>query len=189
MVELQESDSRLTLAAEMVLTLDLHFERDKTGDVGDFHNTNIHNSHFKIHDRTQLISNPFSLETLNNFNSSPPCGLLDSFNCVLNLPLPADYNGHVIYLVTANLNQEAVHVSEGEKSTGFHERVLALYPVRVDSNGGIDSSGKIYATVPVPVHTVLKCGTEPIRYVMLHFSDRRGLVGQFKPLASATRVR
>ena len=115
MVELQESDSRLTLAAEMVLTLDPNFERDKTGDVGEFHNTNIDNSHFKIHDRTQLISNPFSLKTVNNFNSSPPCGLLDSFNCVLNLPLPADYNGHVDYLVTANLNQEAVHVSEGKK--------------------------------------------------------------------------
>ena len=115
MVELQESDSRLTLAAEMVLKLVLNFERDKTGDVGEFHDSNIHNSHFKIHDRTQLISNPFSLETVNNFNSSPPCGLLDSFNCVLNLPLPADYNGHVDYLVTANLNHEAVHVSEGKK--------------------------------------------------------------------------
>ena len=111
MVELQESDSCLTLAAEMVLTLDPNFERDKTGDVGEFHNTNIDNSHFKIHDRTQLISSPFSLKTVNNFNSSSPCGLLDSFNCVLNLPLPADYKGHVIYLVTANLNQEAVHVS------------------------------------------------------------------------------
>ena len=119
MAELQESDSRLTLAAEMVLTLDLNFERDKTSDVGEFHNTNIHNSHFKFHDRTQLISNPFSLKTVNNFNSSPPCGLFDSFNSVLNLPLPTDYNGNVIYLVTANLNQEAVHVSEGKKSAGF----------------------------------------------------------------------
>ena len=82
MAELQESDSRLTLAAEMVLTLDLNFESDKTGDVGDFHNTNIHNSHFKIHDRTQSLSNPFSLNTVNNFNSSPPCGLFDSFNCI-----------------------------------------------------------------------------------------------------------
>ena len=147
MVELQESDSRLILTAGMVLTLDLNFERDKTGDVGEFHNTNIDNSHFKIHDRTQLISNPFSLKTVNNFNSSPPCGLFDSFNCVLNLPLLTDYNGHVDYLVTANLNQEAVHVSEGKKSTGFYERVLALYPVRVDSNGGSDTSGKIYVMV------------------------------------------
>ena len=144
MAELQESDSRLTFAAEMVLTLDLNFERDKTGDVGEFRNTNIHNSHFKIHDRTQLISNPFSLKTVNSFNSSPPCGLFDSFNRVLNLPLPADYDGHVDYLLTANLNQEDVHVSEGKKSPGFYERVLALYPVRVDSNGGSDSSGKIY---------------------------------------------
>ena len=45
MVELQESDSRLTLAAEMVLTLDPNFERDKTGDVGEFHNTNIDTFH------------------------------------------------------------------------------------------------------------------------------------------------
>ena len=149
MAELQESDSRITLAAEMVLKLVLNFERDKTGDVAEFHNSNIHNSHFKIHDRTQLISNSFSLKTVNYFNSLPPSRLLDSFNCVLNLPLPADYNGHVIYLVTANLNQEAVHVSEGKKSTGFHERVLALYPVRVDSNGGSDSSGARFSTVPV----------------------------------------
>ena len=127
MVELQESDSRLTLAAEMVLTLDPNFERDKTGDVGEFHNTNIDNSHFKIHDRTQLISNPFSLKTVNNFNSSSPCGLLDSFNCVLNLPLPADYNGHVDYLVTANLNQEAVHVSEGKKKVQASMNVYWLY--------------------------------------------------------------
>ena len=28
-------------AVEMVLTLDLHFERYKTGDVGKFHNTYI----------------------------------------------------------------------------------------------------------------------------------------------------
>ena len=127
MVELQESDSRLTLAAEMVLKLVLNFERDKTVDVGEFHDSNIHNSHFKIHDRTQLISNPFSLKTVNNFNSSPPCGLLDSFNCVLNLPLPADYNGHVIYLVTANLNQEAVHVSEGKKKVQASMNVYWLY--------------------------------------------------------------
>ena len=127
MAELQESDSRLTLAAEMVLKLVLNFERDKTGDVGEFHDSNIHNSHFKIHDRTQLISNPFSLKTVNYFNSLPPCGLLDSFNCVLNLPLPADYNGHVIYLVTANLNQEAVHVSEGKKKVQASMNVYWLY--------------------------------------------------------------
>jgi len=46
----------LSSAAEIVLTLELNFERDKTGDEGKFHNT-----YFKIHDRTLLISNPFSL--------------------------------------------------------------------------------------------------------------------------------
>ena len=30
------------------------------------------------------------------------------------------------------------------------------------------------ATVQIPVHTTPKCGTEPIRYLMLHFQDRRG---------------
>ena len=36
-------------AAEMVLTLELNFERDKTGDVGKFHNTYIiHTSKFMI---------------------------------------------------------------------------------------------------------------------------------------------
>ena len=30
------------------------------------------------------------------------------------------------------------------------------------------------ATDRIPVHIAPKCGTEPIRYVMLHFQDRRG---------------
>ena len=51
-------------AAEMVLTLELNLERDKTGDVGKFHDTYIiHISKFMIaHDHTLLISNPFSLQ-------------------------------------------------------------------------------------------------------------------------------
>ena len=50
-------------AAEMVLTLELNLERDKTGDVGKFHDTNIILiSKFMItHNHTLLISNPFSL--------------------------------------------------------------------------------------------------------------------------------
>ena len=46
-------------AAEMVLTLELHLERDKTGDVGKFHDTYImHISKFMItRDHTLLISN------------------------------------------------------------------------------------------------------------------------------------
>ena len=44
-------------AAEMVLTLELNLERDKTGDVGKFHDTYIiHISKFMItRDRTLLI--------------------------------------------------------------------------------------------------------------------------------------
>ena len=51
-------------AAEMVLTLELNLERDKTGDVGKFHDTYIiHISKFMItRDHTLLISNPFSLQ-------------------------------------------------------------------------------------------------------------------------------
>ena len=47
-------------AAEMVLTLELHLERDKTGDVGKFHDTYIiHISKFMIaRDHTLLISDP-----------------------------------------------------------------------------------------------------------------------------------
>ena len=50
-------------AAEMVLTLELHLERDKTGDVGKFHDTYImHISTFMItRDHTLLISNRYSL--------------------------------------------------------------------------------------------------------------------------------
>ena len=46
MADLQESDSHLASAAEMVLALDLNFEREKTGDVGKCHNTNIRNRPF-----------------------------------------------------------------------------------------------------------------------------------------------
>ena len=53
-------------AAEMVLTLELTLERDKTSDVGKFHDTYIpviHISKFMItRDHTLLISNPFSLQ-------------------------------------------------------------------------------------------------------------------------------
>ena len=51
-------------AAEMVLTLELNLERDKTGDVDKFHDTYIiHISKFMIaRDHTLLISNPFSLQ-------------------------------------------------------------------------------------------------------------------------------
>ena len=42
----------------------------------------------------------------------------------------------------------------------------------------LDPSPRSYlftsATVPIPVHIAPKCGTEPIRYVTLHFRDQRG---------------
>ena len=51
-------------AAEMVLTLELTLERDKTGDAGKFHDTYIiHIAKFMTtRDHTPLVSNPFSLQ-------------------------------------------------------------------------------------------------------------------------------
>ena len=73
-----------------------------------------------------VIPNPFSLKTVNNFNSSPPFGLYDIFNYLIYHS--ADYDkqglaayksfddyrlfndGYVESLLTAQLNQEGVHV-------------------------------------------------------------------------------
>ena len=57
----------IPVSAEMVFTLqltELNLERDKTGDVGKFHDTYIiHISKFMItRDHTLLIPNPFSLQ-------------------------------------------------------------------------------------------------------------------------------
>ena len=51
-------------AAEMILTLELNLERDKTGDEGKFHDTYIiHISQFMVTcDHTLLISNLLSLQ-------------------------------------------------------------------------------------------------------------------------------
>ena len=49
----------------MVLPVDPDFEKDQTNDA----------ENLIIHDR--LIPNPFSLKTVNNFNSSPPFGSFD----------------------------------------------------------------------------------------------------------------
>ena len=49
----------------MVLPVDPNFEKDQTTD----------DDKLIIHD--MLIPNPFSLKTVNNFNSSPPFGLYD----------------------------------------------------------------------------------------------------------------
>ena len=73
-----------------------------------------------------LISDPFYLKTMKNFNSSPPFGLYDIF-WLFDLPLHRlrqaglaanksyeDYrlfdDGYVESLITAQLNQEGVHV-------------------------------------------------------------------------------
>ena len=46
------------------------------------------------------------------------------------------------------------------------------------SQSSVDSSPRSYlstsATVRISVHTALKSGTEPIRYMTFHFRDRRG---------------
>ena len=49
----------------MVLLVDPNFEKDQTNNA----------ENLIIYDR--LIPNPFSLKTVNNFNSSPPFGLFD----------------------------------------------------------------------------------------------------------------
>ena len=98
----------------MVLPVDPNFEKDQTNDE----------EHLIIHD--MVIPNPFSLKTVNNFNSSPPFGLYDIFNYLIYHS--ADYDkqglaayksfddyrlfndGYVESLLTAQLNQEGVHV-------------------------------------------------------------------------------
>ena len=98
----------------MVLPVDPNFEKDQTNDA---ENLIIHN---------MLIPNPFSLKTVNNFNSSPPFGLYDIFNHLIyhsteydNQGLAAyksfdDYrlfnDGYVESLLTAQLNHEGFHV-------------------------------------------------------------------------------
>ena len=97
----------------MVLPVDPNFEKDQTTDY----------DKLIIHD--MLIPNPFSLKTVNNSNSSPPFGLYDIFNYLIypstdyKQGLAAyksfeDYrlfdDGYVESLLTAQLNQEGVHV-------------------------------------------------------------------------------
>ena len=98
----------------MVLPVDPNFEKDETNDAG----TLI------IHD--MVIPDPFSLKTVNNFNSSPPFGLFDIFNYLIyhftdydKQGLAAyksfdDYrlfnDGYVESLLTTQLKQEGVHV-------------------------------------------------------------------------------
>ena len=55
----------------MLLPVDPNFEKDQTSDA----------DKLVIHD--MVIPDPFSLKTVNNFNSSPPFGLCDIFNCLI----------------------------------------------------------------------------------------------------------
>ena len=98
----------------MLLPVDPNFEKDKTSDA----------DKFIIHDI--VIHDPFSLKTVNNFNSSPPFGLYDIFNYLIYHSTDYDKQGLAAYksfedyrlfddgyvesLLTAQLNQEGVHV-------------------------------------------------------------------------------
>ena len=73
-----------------------------------------------------LIPNPFSVKTVNNFNSSPPFGLYDIFNYLIYHSTDYDKQGLAAYksfddyrlfndgyvesLLTAQLNQEGIHI-------------------------------------------------------------------------------
>ena len=99
---------------KMVLQMDPNFEKDQTNDA----------DNLIIHD--MQIPNPFSLKTVNNFNSSPPFGLYDIFNHLVYYSTDYDKQGLATYksfddyrlfndgyvesLLTAQLNQEGVHV-------------------------------------------------------------------------------
>ena len=98
----------------MGFPVDPNFEKDKTNDV----------DKLIIHD--MLIPNPFSLKTMNNFNSSPPFGLYDIFNYLIYHSTDYDKQGLAAYksfddyrlfddgyvesFLTAHLNQEGIHV-------------------------------------------------------------------------------
>ena len=96
----------------MVLPVAPNFEKDQTSDA----------ENLIIRDR--LIPNPFSLKTMNNFNSSPPFGLFDlipplhwlrlawarRLQVIWRLYYRLFSDGYVESLLTAQLNQEAVHV-------------------------------------------------------------------------------
>ena len=103
----------------MLLPVDPNFEKDKTSDA----------DKFIIHD--MVIPDPFSLKTVNNFNSSPPFGLYDIFNYLIYHSTDYDKQGLAAYksfedyrlfddgyvesLLTAQLNQEGV------QSAAVHE--------------------------------------------------------------------
>ena len=103
-------------AAEMVLTLELNLERDKTGDVGKFHDTNIILiSKFMItHDHTLLLINfqsIFAIKTVWPFVVE-----IFLFNVYYGkLGLYSFDDSYVDGSYLLNLNQEAVHISVPKK--------------------------------------------------------------------------
>ena len=103
-------------AAEMVLTLELNLERDKTGDVGKFHDTNIILiSKFMItHDHTLLLINfqsIFAIKTVWPFVVE-----IFLFNVYYGkLGLYSFDDSYVDGFYLLNLNQEAVHISVPKK--------------------------------------------------------------------------
>ena len=72
------------------------------------------------------------------------------------------------------------HIAQRERLRGFG--ALNLSPHSWASTSvPVSFHSRIYliftsATLRIPVHTALKSDTEPIRYVTLHFRDRRGAV-------------
>ena len=70
---------------KMVLPVDPNFEKDQTKDT----------DNLIIHD--MQIPNPFSLKTVNNFNSSPPFGLYNIFNHLVYYSTEYDKQGLAAY--------------------------------------------------------------------------------------------
>jgi len=112
---LKPSLVEITSAVErMVLPIDPNFEKDQTSDVG------------TLIIRDMVIPDPFSLKTLNNFNSSLPFGLFDIFNHLIYHSTNYDKQGLAAYksfddsrlfndsyvesLLATQLKQEGVHV-------------------------------------------------------------------------------
>ena len=109
----------------MVLPVDPNFEKDQTTDAD------------KLITYDMLITNPFSLKTVNNFKSSPPFELYDIFNYLIYHSTDYDKQGlvasksfedyclfdegYVESLLTAQLNQEGVQSCICSQSAAFHE--------------------------------------------------------------------
>jgi len=70
----------------MVLPVNPNFGKDHTIDA----------ENFIIYE--MIISNPFSLKTVNNFNSSPPFGLYDIFKYLIYHSTDYDMQGLAVYI-------------------------------------------------------------------------------------------